>query len=930
MGFDLRGGVELRYKIERVLTEAEKEELEKLAKKKKLSPSEREEARRERLDTKVTDTVAVIRKRLDPDDALQPDIRPEAGGEIVIRLQGLSQAEVDHIKKLAEDMGFLEFRMVVKAEEYKDLDEEARKDIKLMRLVHPKTEDSAERVENLYIRLKDDYNVEGKNIKDVRSAPSRYGMGVAFELDQIGSKSFAKITKHLADKRQAGEAPERLAILLNGKLQSAPTVSKEITGGNAIIENIPSEHIKDTIAILKAGSLPTRLIYQSEIFIGPALGSDSLKRGRTAIILSMMFVLVFMCVYYARSGFIANFAVLLNLLFIGAVIMMSESVLTLPGIAGIVLTVGMSVDANVLIYERIREERAKGKVLRFAIKNGYDRALWTIVDANLTTLITAIVLWIFLIGPVRWFAVTLSIGILSSMFTSLFVTRVVFDLLVGAGFIKELHMLRLVSEPKLHFVKWAPKLVILSTVILVVGMVAFISRGRENLGIEFTSGTACQLQLTESMNITEVRNIVRSLGYDNAQVVTASQDANEIGKTESDQFVIRVPQTSADQTQAEREEVLSRIEKAFGDRVPTRAIIVEFERAVPIEDASDPFTGGSLVSIRFKTKREILGPSILAPIPPEEEDETTPATPETPATVTPETPTTETVTTEAAPQESKTILEPVSLKPDLIEEALAKTGLGRFELVRSEKQRFYFTAEFKTTETDAKRIERAVTAEGLITVPDAFVYKQFVGPAQAHKMVLSAVFAILVSMVFIVIYIWVRFGNVRYGFAAIVALAHDILFSLGAIALAGFIAGTFFGDLLRIGEVNIDLTIVAAILTIIGYSLNDTIVVFDRIRENLGRRRELTAELIDRSVNQTISRTLLTSLTTLIVCLTLYIAGGRQLHGLAFCLIIGVLVGTYSSVFIASPLLVIAHGGVAEDRSGGRSGRGGGGGSKRS
>ncbi len=921
LGFDLKGGVELRYKVEGVLTPEQE---------KGKSAEERAKLRSE-LSTKVNETVDVIRKRLDPDGKIQPDIRPESGGEIVIRLQGLTETRVAQIKRLVEDMGILEFRTVVPDSEYEKLSEEERKTVKRMPLLHKATPQNAEFIEEVYIQRQDKYNITGKDIKEVYPTQDEMGRRVVgFTLYPNGADLFSKLTNDLAEAGTE-ERPRRLAILLNGTLQSAPQVKYRIDGGQAVIEGIDASLINDTIAILKAGSLPTRLLYESEVFIGPELGADSLARGRNAVVLSVIFVLAFMCIYYAGSGFIADFAVLLNLLFIMAVILISGSVLTLPGIAGIVLTVGMSVDANVLIYERIREERAAGKVLRFAIKNGYERALLTIVDANLTTLITAIVLWIFLTGPVRWFAVTLSIGILSSMFTSLFVTRLVFDLLAGAGMVKNLRMMKLFSHPNLRFVRWAPTWIIISLVAIVIGMTAFVLRGKENLGIEFTSGTAAQLTLEKEMRIDDVRSAIFDLGYDNAQVVIATRDAMEVGAIVSNQFIFRIPQKSAGEDAAARQQVLDRIQERFIDNVPKRQVLVKVETTSAITDKDDPFVGGRFVNIGFWSTEQ-TAPELKPPVSPEPEKsvEPTAADPEKPVQEGGESPkpTEQNAGTEkpsetaveapekggeeTAAKTAEPVLEEINLKREVIREALEKAGLGKVELVPLEDRESYSSMQFKTTESSEEKVVKAVTTPGLITVPRAFSYVQFVGPAQAHKMVLNAFYAILLSMLCIVIYVGFRFGNVRYGLAAIAALAHDVLITLGAIAVASYLAGTFLGDVLRLDQVEIDLNVVAAILTIIGYSLNDTIVVFDRIRENRGRRKDVNGELIDRSVNQTLSRTVLTSFTTLLVCVTLYLVAGRQLHGLAFCLTVGILVGTYSSIFIASPLLIVTHMGLSE------------------
>jgi SecD/SecF fusion protein len=453
----------------------------------------------------------------------------------------------------------------------------------------------------------------------------------------------------------------------------------------------------------------------------------------------------------------------------------------------------------------------------------------------------------------------------------------------------------------------------ISAVLIIVGMGAFIWRGRENLGIDFTPGSAAQLSLRKglTMNVEDVRQRVYALGYTNAQIVTAYLGANEVAKTESDQFIIRIPQQSPDETQAQREEVLNKIQQAFADYVPSRSITVRFDGASPIKANNDPYAGGQLVTITFLAPTEN---SLLAPSPATGGGAlNAPEAPKTAETPKPTTPETGTVATN--PEKSGEVLEETSLPMDVIETALKKTGLAKAELVRQENRKYLSQVQFKTTESATDKIKAAVTAKDLIVVPNAFTYQQFVGPAQAQKMIWAAIIAVCVSMFFIVVYVGVRFGNVRYGFAAIVALVHDVLITLGAIAVATYLASSFIGRLLQLSQVDLDLNVVAAVLTVVGFSINDTIVVFDRIRENLGRRRDVTGELIDRSVNQTLSRTILTSVTVLFVCFTLYIAGGRQLHGLAFALIVGIVTGTYSSIFIANPLLIMTTRGLKVDQA---------------
>ncbi|HUW56570.1 MAG TPA: protein translocase subunit SecD, partial [Planctomycetota bacterium] len=483
LGFDLKGGVELRYQVQGALTPEEM---------KGLTPAEIAE-RRKSIKLKTEDTIKVIMKRLDPAGTKQPDIRSGGAGEIIIRLPGLTPEEVKSIKRRAEQMGRLEFRVVVADKDYEKMTEDERKEkgVRRMRLkLRKKRPEDPDAFDNLYIQTRDEYKITGRMLESVHPAMDEVGgQAVGFRFNNDGAKRFAAMTGVLAGKGH-------IAIILNGQLHSAPRVEERISRSGIIRGEFTQADVDDLVAVLQAGSLPAALTLQSETFVGPELGTDSRDRGYFAVRLSFFLVVAFMLVYYRLSGAIADLALALNLAFLLAAMMLTEAVLTLPGIAGVILTVGMAVDANVLIYERVREELASGQALRFAVRNGYARAFTTIFDANLTTLITAIILYRLGTGAIRGFAVTLSIGIVVSMFTALFVTRTIFDLLLAKGWLRErLPMMRLLRNPAVAFVRWAPVCIVMSVVLIVAGLATFVYRGHDNYGIDFASGTAMHLQL---------------------------------------------------------------------------------------------------------------------------------------------------------------------------------------------------------------------------------------------------------------------------------------------------------------------------------------------------------------------------------------------------------------------------------------------------
>jgi SecD/SecF fusion protein len=435
-------------------------------------------------------------------------------------------------------------------------------------------------------------------------------------------------------------------------------------------------------------------------------------------------VLAFMTIYYLFAGLIADFALLLNIFIIMGALSYFGATLTLPGIAGLVLTIGISVDANVLIFERIREELKLGKALRAAIHAGYDKALWTILDANVTTLITALILFQFGTGPVRGFATTLTIGILASMFTALFATRLIFDLITAnKPNMRKLPMMQFFSQPNIPFIKMRRGAYILSLVVIITGLFTFIQRGEKNYGIDFTGGTLLQFRFEQDVQAQQIRDALSSVGLGELSI------------------------------------------QQFGDG---KEVIIRSYN----ENAENVING------------------------------------------------------------------------------LSKTfGSGTFEIMREEA----------------------------------------VGPAVGADLRATAYKAMLFALIGICIYISFRF-EFRFAVTAIAALAHDVAVSLGMIALTGR---------------EISLPVVAALLTIVGYSINDTIVLFDRIREDRKfMRKSSQEEIINLSINQTLSRTVLTSVTTLLVVLALFIFGGKVINDFSFVLLVGVIVGTYSSIFIASPLLI--------------------------
>ena len=565
---------------------------------------------------------------------------------------------------------------------------------------------------------------------------------VLMSMNSEGTKKWARITRE-----NVGRV---IAISMDNLVFSDPRVSEEITGGSSRITGVTVKEAQDLANLLKSGTLPAPCRIVQEEIIGPTLGKASIRAGLNSFIIAFIVILFYMVFYYSRkAGFVANIALLSNMFFIMGVLASLQAALTLPGIAGIVLTIGMSVDANVLIYERIREELAAGKGIKLAIKDGYKNAYSAIIDANVTTGITGAILLLVGTGPIKGFATTLVIGICTSLFSAIFITRLVFE-----WYLKRNSRITFATpvtqgafkKMNINFIGNRKRYYVLSAMLIVIGLGSLVFRGLDQ-GVDFTGGRNYILEFSNPVTTTEVA-------------------------------------TALEASLGERPKVIS-------------------------------FGSGNKVRISTQYKIDDDDPSI--------DDEI-----------------------------QQKLYE--GLKPILGED----TSFEEFNNVN-------------------------------------WMGTQKVGPTIADDIKRQAVIAIFFALVFMFVYILLRFRNWQFGLGAVAALIHDALLILGLFSL-------FYG--IMPFSLEIDQTFIAAILTVVGYSINDTVVVFDRIREYLRefRKRERT-EIMNSALNSTISRTFSTSLSTFVVLLTIFIFGGESIKGFTFALLVGVLVGTYSSLFIATPLV---------------------------
>ena len=460
---------------------------------------------------------------------------------ILIQVPGATKSETESLKKRITRLGKLEFRIAAPPDSTEHSDAKAGKTVPGFYKHWLRKQKGEEAETQDWYLVQNKIEITGEHL--TRVFPDRKDIKpvIGFEFDQAGRSKFGRLTE-----RNIGKP---LAIILDGTLYSAPIIRDRIPGKGIIEGNFTQDEVNDLIAVMRAGSLPADLELEMETTVGPSLGKDSINKGLLAGIIGGIFIILFMCVYYLGAGVVANVTFILNIFLVVGTLAILNATLTLPGIAGLVLMIGMAVDANVLIFERIREEKAKGKAIKLAIKNGYERAFTTIVDSNLTTLITALILYAVGTGPVKGFAIVLIAGLLINMFTAVFVTRVIFEICLNIGIMRSFSMLQIFRNPKTSFVSYKRIAMIASLVSIIVGLSVFAFRGKDIYDIDFTGGTLIQLKMNKPTPVVEVRNKLEVSGYPNAEVqnIWASEDTT--GTTnDSTEFGIRIKSLNDEKT----------------------------------------------------------------------------------------------------------------------------------------------------------------------------------------------------------------------------------------------------------------------------------------------------------------------------------------------------------------------------------------------
>ncbi len=757
--------------------------------------------------------------------------------------------------------------------------------------------------------------------------PSSMRLVVQFSLRTSGDANRAAADKRFEALTKPGKdhPNERaLAIILDGRVISAPHLKTQLSDGGIITMGSSSgaetkRRVDTLVLLLTSGQLPAVLNPDpvSEETIDPTLGAQAAEQGSIAVAIAFGAVVVFMLFYYRFAGLVASVALFANLLLTIGFMVMVKASFTLSGMAGLVLMLGMAVDANVLIYERIREERERGASIALAIRNGYDRAFPTIIDTHLTSIFTSIVLYIVGNDQLKGFGVSLTAGLIISLFTSLYMTRLLFDIFLQRGWLKELRMLKLLSKPNINFMRWRYHWFFATVTLSALGLMVFIARGERGLNIDLTGGSEYVVQFTSPQSREEVQH---KLEVHLAQK-GVPLDVSVYHGPSSDRLMFR-GRFLGDDAQKRgdaRKPLQQAVEEAFG---PLLVYLEAKPGAIePAASAAIRGTNRYRVELTFSDK----GEPVIAP------DQVRQAVNQWFIEHKPK---------EGAPHhyfaitgvgEGKNNLYPaVAVLFSIPDELRPIKGSGTPEDQALAKQIAARTAAMQAAgELGNRAALFGAGPAALAAAPppgpsqeeladlSAFVAHiaqdlhqprtdrlKSVGSSLADRTQLKAFYAIGLSWLAICMYLWFRFGNWTFGLSAVLCLVHDVTFAIGLIGITHWIAGTPPGDWLLVEDFKVDLPAIAALLTLVGYSVNDTIVVFDRIREVRGKNPELTPQMINDSVNQTLSRTLLTSFIVFLVVIVLYILGGEGVHLFSFVMVVGVIIGTYSSIFVASPLLL--------------------------
>ena len=668
--------------------------------------------------TTLDQAIEVIRKRVDQFGVSEPVIAAQGRDRILVQIPGLDTEQLSRTREQLQRVAKLEFALVHPQSDSVLAQVDAGQGVLPPGyLVKEYAEVVEGKEQTVRLLVKQRADLTGDRVTAANPFYDVQGYGVAMTLDSEGGTIFGDLT--------ANNVGQRLAIMLDGDVQSAPNIRQPIYGGEAVITGRFSDEEARNLASVLENPLKTPVEIEETRSVSSSLGADSIRSGVGAGILGLALTLLFVLFYYRLAGLVACLALAVNLILLFGAMSMFNFVLTLPGIAGIILTIGMAIDANVLIYERLREEMAEGKSLGAAVNSAYNKAFSAIFDANVTTLITSAILFWQATGPVKGFAITLTLGIIASMFSALLFTRTAFGFMLDNFGLKKLRMLNWIPSHSIDFLG-KRHIALAASLVLILGSVGFFAwRGEKNFGVDFTGGDLVMLGTDKNVPLTDLRRSVES--------------AN-LGETT---------------LQASKEE------------------------------------GRELITVQSR--------------------------------------------------------------------------FGTADAVVAKLQQDFPDAGLTIEQTDT------------------------VGPRVGKELAGRSLFALALGLVGILIYVTLRF-EFSFALGALVALLHDIIITVGVFSLLGR---------------EVSLVMVGAVLTIAGYSINDTIVVFDRVREGLmSGRRGTVSQIMNACLNETLGRTILTGGTTLLATAALFLLGGPVLSDFALAILIGILVGTYSSIFVAAPIVL--------------------------
>jgi SecD/SecF fusion protein len=681
----------------------------------------------------ISQAVEVLRKRVDEFGVAEPVIQPAGANQILIQLPGLSEADKESASANIRKKAFLEFRLVKEdSQEIIDNNEPVPPGYEMLKHVEPPQNGKQSPPEIVIVKKKAELGLSGDIVKSAQMGRGNLGEPIIeFTLTDAAGRRFGDVTRNNIGRR--------LAIVLDGQLYSAPNINSEIDNRGEITGHFTQEEAQKLAAVLQ-NPLRAPLTVDSSYDVAPTLGRDSIRSGVQASLWAVILVSAFMLIYYRVAGLTANIALITNIIILLGVMCSVGTTFTLPGIAGVVLTIGMAVDANVLIYERLREELAKGKSLRGAIAAGYARAFGTIFDSHVTTLISSVILIFMGTGEIKGFGVTLTIGVAASLFTALVVTRLIFDFLLDRNWLKSLGMFHLIRSTSVNFMGAAKPLFIITWACVILSLGYGFTRGSHLFGVDFLGGDSTTFSFAQRVDEKDIRAALTGVIQGDVQI---QYQKDVTGGAET--LRVTTPNHTAD-----------KVKQTLADKFP---------------------------------------------------------------------------------------------------QAKLKAGAAK--------------AIGATVGADVRN---------------------------------SAIIASLMALFGILVYVAFRY-EFSFAVGAIVGVVHDVFLTIGCYCIANGISGRQFNT-----------TVVAAVLTIIGFSINDKVVIFDRIREDLKLgMRGTFKEVINAALNQTLSRTIITSGTVFLATGSLYIFGGGAINDFAFTFLIGIITGTYSSIFIASAFVLWWHKGQRPD-----------------